>query len=53
MINWLHNDLAPDFTVNSVLINCHYPISQNSFMLQFGVSVEVPRHVQGEGRQAR
>ena len=42
MINWLHNDLAPDFTVNSVLINCHYPISQNSFMLQFGVSVEVP-----------
>ena len=42
MINWLHNDLGPDFTVNSVLINCHYPISQNSFLLQFGVSVEVP-----------
>ncbi|AQT82451.1 3-ketosteroid-9-alpha-hydroxylase [Mycolicibacterium litorale] len=42
MINWLHNDLAPDFTINSVLINCHYPISQDSFMLQFGVSVEVP-----------
>jgi len=40
MINWLHNDLGPDFTVESVLINCHYPISQNSFMLQFGVSVQ-------------
>ncbi len=40
MINWLHNDLGPDFTVESVLINCHYPIDQNSFMLQFGVSVQ-------------
>ena len=32
--------LELDFTVESVLINCHYPISQNSFMLQFGVSVQ-------------
>jgi len=40
MINWLHNDLAPDFTVESVLINCHYPVTQNSFVLQWGVSVQ-------------
>ena len=25
MINWLHNDLGPDITVEVALINCHYP----------------------------
>jgi 3-ketosteroid 9alpha-monooxygenase subunit A len=40
MINWLHNDLGPDFTVEVALINCHYPISHNSFMLQWGVAVQ-------------
>lgn len=40
MINWLHNDLAPDFTVEVALINCHYPVTQNSFVLQWGVSVQ-------------
>ncbi|BBX20135.1 3-ketosteroid-9-alpha-hydroxylase [Mycolicibacterium duvalii] len=40
MINWLHNDLAPDFTVEVALINCHYPVTHNSFMLQWGVAVQ-------------
>lgn len=39
MINWLHNDLGPGFTVEVVLINCHYPVSHNSFVLQWGVAV--------------
>ena len=43
MINWLHNDLAPEFTVEVALINCHYPVSHNSFVLQWGVAVrEMP-----------
>ncbi|MGV0749612.1 Rieske 2Fe-2S domain-containing protein [Mycolicibacter minnesotensis] len=40
MINWLHNDLAPDFTAEIALINCHYPVTQDSFMLQWGVAVQ-------------
>ena len=43
MINWLHNDLGPDFTVEVALINCHYPVTHHSFMLQWGVAVrEMP-----------
>jgi 3-ketosteroid 9alpha-monooxygenase subunit A len=40
MINWLHNDLGPGFTVEVALINCHYPVTHNSFMLQWGVAVQ-------------
>ena len=40
MINWLHNDLGPGFTVEVALINCHYPVSHNSFVLQWGVAVQ-------------
>ncbi|HEU4359916.1 MAG TPA: Rieske 2Fe-2S domain-containing protein [Mycobacterium sp.] len=40
MINWLHNDLGPDFTVEIALINCHYPVTHNSFVLQWGVAVQ-------------
>ncbi|WP_199254286.1 Rieske 2Fe-2S domain-containing protein [Mycolicibacterium mengxianglii] len=40
MINWLHNDLGPGFTVEVALINCHYPVTHNSFRLQWGVSVQ-------------
>ena len=41
MINWLHNNYS-GYKVESILINCHYPISQDSFMLQWGVSVQKP-----------
>jgi 3-ketosteroid 9alpha-monooxygenase subunit A len=36
MINWLWNDIKGT-TVESILVNCHYPIDQNSFLLQYGV----------------
>ncbi|HET8582341.1 MAG TPA: 3-ketosteroid-9-alpha-hydroxylase, partial [Jatrophihabitans sp.] len=36
MINWLWNDLKGT-TVESILVNCHYPVDQNSFLLQYGV----------------
>ena len=42
MINWLHNKYG-DFKAESILINCHYPVNQNSFVLQWGVIVEKPR----------
>ena len=38
MIDRLANDLG-DLTIESVLINCHYPVSHDSFVLQWGVVV--------------
>jgi 3-ketosteroid 9alpha-monooxygenase subunit A len=55
MINWLHNDLVPGSTVEVVLINCHYPVSHNSFVLQWGLAVQRAPGVTEEqaGRMAR
>jgi 3-ketosteroid 9alpha-monooxygenase subunit A len=39
MINWLWNDFKGT-TIESVLVNCHYPIDQTSFLLQYGVMVK-------------
>jgi 3-ketosteroid 9alpha-monooxygenase subunit A len=39
MINYLWNDYK-GIEVETVLVNCHYPITQNSFMLQYGVIVK-------------
>ncbi|HJQ44438.1 MAG TPA: Rieske 2Fe-2S domain-containing protein [Jatrophihabitantaceae bacterium] len=39
MINWLWNDFKGT-SVESILVNCHYPIDQNNFMLQYGVMVK-------------
>ena len=39
MINWLWNDFK-GVTIESVLINCHYPIDANSFVLQYAVMVK-------------
>ncbi|MEV4316559.1 Rieske 2Fe-2S domain-containing protein [Actinocrispum sp. NPDC049592] len=39
MINKLWNDYK-GIEVETVLVNCHYPITQNSFMLQYGVIVK-------------
>ena len=41
MINWLHNTYG-DFKAESILINCHYPVSQDAFVLQWGVMVQKP-----------
>ncbi|SIK91621.1 Possible oxidoreductase [Mycobacteroides abscessus subsp. abscessus] len=40
MIDWIHNDLGPGFTVEVVLINCHYPVTHDSFVLQWGVAIQ-------------
>ncbi|MGW4532001.1 Rieske 2Fe-2S domain-containing protein [Nocardia sp. NPDC004340] len=42
MINTLLNNYG-GFEVSSVLVNCHYPVGQDSFVLQYGVSLEKPR----------
>ncbi|HZE18142.1 MAG TPA: Rieske 2Fe-2S domain-containing protein [Mycobacterium sp.] len=42
MINWLHNNYG-GYKAESILINCHYPVTQNSFMLQWGVIVQKPK----------
>jgi 3-ketosteroid 9alpha-monooxygenase subunit A len=39
MINWLWNNFNGT-TIESVLINCHYPIDANSFVLQYAVMVK-------------
>ena len=41
MINPLTN-IYGGYDVKSVLINCHYPIDQNSFVLQWGITVQKP-----------
>ncbi|PTR21622.1 3-ketosteroid 9alpha-monooxygenase subunit A, partial [Rhodococcus sp. OK519] len=39
MIDWLEND-SNGQTMRTVLINCHYPVTSDSFVLQYGVMVE-------------
>ena len=41
MIDYLWHDYH-GLTMESVLINCHYPVTPNSFMLQWGVIVKLP-----------
>ncbi|WP_245550272.1 Rieske 2Fe-2S domain-containing protein [Nocardia niigatensis] len=41
MINPLRN-IYGGFEVNSVLINCHYPVDQDSFVLQYGITLQKP-----------
>ncbi|MCG7606446.1 3-ketosteroid-9-alpha-hydroxylase [Mycolicibacterium sp. (ex Dasyatis americana)] len=38
----------PDADHHSVLINCHYPIDANSFVLQYGIIVKKPEGVSDE-----
>ena len=41
MINPLTNFYG-DFKSESILINCHYPVTQNSFVLMYGLKVRKP-----------
>jgi 3-ketosteroid 9alpha-monooxygenase subunit A len=41
MIDYLWHDYH-GLTMESVLINCHYPVTPDSFMLQWGVIVKLP-----------
>jgi 3-ketosteroid 9alpha-monooxygenase subunit A len=47
MINPLIN-IYSGYEVKSVLINCHYPVSQDSFVLQWGITLQKPQGVEGE-----
>ncbi|MCP2278353.1 3-ketosteroid 9alpha-monooxygenase subunit A [Nocardia amikacinitolerans] len=47
MINPLIN-VYSGYEVKSVLINCHYPVTQDSFVLQWGITLEKPKGVDGE-----
>ncbi|NMN96993.1 Rieske 2Fe-2S domain-containing protein [Antrihabitans stalactiti] len=47
MINPLTN-VYGGYEMESVLINCHYPVTQDSFVLQWGVSVHKPQGVSDE-----
>ncbi|MEU1983782.1 Rieske 2Fe-2S domain-containing protein [Nocardia sp. NPDC019395] len=50
MINPLVNSYGGyEITIN--LINCHYPVSQDSFMLQWGLTVEKPKGLDDETAQ--
>ncbi|HEX2893726.1 MAG TPA: Rieske 2Fe-2S domain-containing protein [Marmoricola sp.] len=42
-----------DGDVNSVLINCHYPITETSFVLQYGIIVEKAAHLDDPESMAR
>ncbi|MGH3349783.1 MAG: Rieske 2Fe-2S domain-containing protein [Nocardioides sp.] len=42
-----------DGDVDSVLINCHYPISENSFVLQYGIIVQKADHLPDPDAMAR
>jgi len=48
MIDYLTNDLGNGFTIESALINCHYPVSQTAFMLQWGVAVKQQPGIEGD-----
>ncbi|MEV0700279.1 Rieske 2Fe-2S domain-containing protein [Saccharopolyspora sp. NPDC050389] len=41
MIDYLWSDVG-DQTIETVLINCHYPVSPTSFVLQWGAMVKKP-----------
>jgi 3-ketosteroid 9alpha-monooxygenase subunit A len=43
--SYMIDELSHDYhgaTIDSVLINCHYPVTPTSFMLQWGVIVKLP-----------
>jgi len=39
-IDHLQNDLGNGFVIDSVLVNCHVPVRQDAFLLQWGVAVK-------------
>ncbi|WP_433608287.1 Rieske 2Fe-2S domain-containing protein [Prescottella agglutinans] len=41
----------PDFSIDSILINCHYPITPNKFVLMYGIKVKQTDAIQGEKAQ--
>src|SRR3546814_11818780 len=44
MINWLHNNYG-GYKAESILINCQYPVTPDSFVLQWGVNRAKPQRL--------
>ncbi|TQS47083.1 Rieske 2Fe-2S domain-containing protein [Cryptosporangium phraense] len=40
MIDYLTNEMANGFSLDTILINCHYPVTPTSFRLQWGLMVK-------------
>lgn len=51
MIDWLVSE-AQGMTIETVLINCHYPVTANSFVLQYGAMVKKPEGMSDEAATA-
>ncbi|MFE7723921.1 Rieske 2Fe-2S domain-containing protein [Nocardia rhizosphaerihabitans] len=51
MIDWLWSE-ANGMTIETVLINCHYPVSENSFVLQYGAMVKKPKGMSDDDANA-
>jgi 3-ketosteroid 9alpha-monooxygenase subunit A len=41
MLQYMHQTYG-EYSIDSILVNCHYPIDMNSFVLMFGVMVRRP-----------
>ncbi|MBU3062856.1 3-ketosteroid-9-alpha-hydroxylase subunit A [Nocardia sp. NEAU-G5] len=50
MIDYLRSE-SPGLTVEGYLINCHYPITENRFVLQYGAIAKRPQGVPPEQAQ--
>ncbi|MFD3425103.1 Rieske 2Fe-2S domain-containing protein [Nocardia fluminea] len=51
MLDWLWSD-AQGMTIETVLVNCHYPVDENSFVLQYGAMVKKPEGMSDEDANA-
>ncbi|MFD7297083.1 Rieske 2Fe-2S domain-containing protein [Streptomyces sp. NPDC059897] len=40
MIDWLYAEVAPGVEMETVLINCHYPVGPDRFVLMYGAMVK-------------
>lgn len=47
MINRLHNSYG-GYEVEAILVNCHYPVTPDSFVLQWGIMVRRPQGLSDE-----
>ena len=50
MINRLHNSYG-GYQVEAILVNCHYPVTADSFVLQWGIMVRRPQGLSAEATE--
>lgn len=51
MLDWLWSE-SNGMTIETVLVNCHYPVDENSFVLQYGAMVKKPEGMSDEDANA-